>query len=516
MADTHTTTTASDSAFPDNLIDRIASAEYLGGDSTSPPTHGGIVTAPPVASTRDVKLSGRWSAAAILVDEADSLDALLDAARRFLCTFAPEIPRRLAIHLLLGGGPLHYAHVLRDEGAGTPRGVHARLPGEFRAGCELIPFRGGFLEVRWRRERSAWDPDLETFRCIAGRLGILTDKLRRFTRAEGGDASALAPAGSFGELLGEGRAMAELRRGLLRASRRGEDLLLLGESGTGKEMAARGVHEASGRRGRFVAVNCCELTRELSGSALFGHVKGAFTGAQGDRKGAFRAAEGGTLLLDEVNSLGAELQGQLLRALENREIVPLGSDDPHPVDVRLVYASNASLADEVRRGTFRQDLFNRIHALVVRMPPLRERLEDLPLLVGHFLVRFSRRYAVPIPEMDADALQRLREHAWPGNVRELQQVLTRATLHCDTLNSRVRLRDIERALGEGDTGLAGVTLTATGTNFRAIMDDYERRLLTGILDSSTWNLSAAARQLGMTRQSLTYRVRRLQLERNGA
>jgi transcriptional regulator with PAS, ATPase and Fis domain len=474
------------------------------------------VSAPPVAASRELKLPGRWSAAAILVDEAESLESLLDASRRLLCTFAPEVPRRLAIHLLLGSGPLHYAHVLRDEGAGTPRGVHGRHPAEFRAGCELIPFRGGFVEVRWRRERSPWDPELETFRCIAGRLGILNDKLRRFTRADGAEISApAASTGAFRELLGEGRAMLDLRRSLLRAGRRNEDLLLLGESGTGKEIAAQGVHAASGRPGRFVAVNCCELTRELSGSALFGHVRGAFTGAQGERKGAFRAAEGGTLLLDEVNSLGLELQGQLLRALESRQIVPLGSDDPQSVDVRLIYASNASLADEVRRGSFRQDLFNRIHALVVRLPPLRERLEDLPLLVGHFLVRFSRRYGYPIPELEREAVQRLREHGWPGNVRELQQVLTRATLHCDASHTLVRLRDVERALGEGDTGRSGVSMAAPGTTFRAIMDDYERRLLTTVLDSSTWNLSAAARRLGMTRQSLTYRVRRLQLERGG-
>lgn len=472
------------------------------------------MSAPLTASARDVKLSGRWSAAAILVDEADSLESLLDASRRFLCTFAPEVPRRLAIHLLIGSGPLHYAHVLRDEGAGTPRGIHARHPAEFHGGCELIPFRGGFLEVLWRQERSAWDPELETFRCIAGRLGIMNDKLRRFTRVEVGDPVVqAATAGAFKEMLGESRAMAELRRGLHRASRRGEDLLLLGESGTGKEMAARAVHLASGRPGRFVAVNCCELTRELSGSALFGHVKGAYTGAQADRKGAFRAAEGGTLLLDEVNSLGAELQGQLLRVLESREIVPLGSDEPHPVDVRLVYAANGSLADGVRRGSFRQDLFNRIHALVVRLPPLRERLEDLPLLVGHFLVRFSLRYAVPIPEIESSAMQRLREHGWPGNVRELQQVLTRATLHCDGTNSHIRLRDVERALG-GDTGAAGVPLPVTGTTLRGLMDDYERRLLTSVLGASSWNLSAAARRLGMTRQSLTYRVRRLELERN--
>jgi DNA-binding NtrC family response regulator len=474
------------------------------------------VSAPPVASPRDTKLPGRWSAAAILLDEAESLEALLDAARRFLCTFAPEVPRRLALHLTLGEGPLHYAHVLRDEGSGLPKGVHARHPAEFRSGCELISFRGGFLEVRWLRERSSWDPDLETFRCIAGRLGILTDKLRRYTRVEWYNDSLSAPPGAFRELLGESRPMAELRRGLLRASRRGEDVLLLGESGTGKEMAARGIHEASRRRGRFVAVNCCELTRELSGSALFGHVKGAFTGAQADRKGAFRAAEGGTLLLDEVNSLGMELQGQLLRALENREIVPLGSDDAHPVEVRLIYASNSSLADEVRRGSFRQDLFNRIHALVVRMPPLRERIEDLPLLVGHFLVRFARRYAVPIPEIEPAAMQRLREYAWPGNVRELQQVLTRATLHCDAIHCQVRIRDVERALGEADTGVAGATVAPAGSSFRGIMDEYERQLLTSVLEASTWNLSAAARQLGMTRQSLTYRVRRLHLERSDA
>lgn len=211
----------------------------------------------------------------------------------------------------------------------------------------------------------------------------------------------------------------------MRAAPSDVTVLLEAESGAGKEVFARLIHRESGRRaGPFVAVNCAALPRELLEAELFGHRKGAFTGALRDRRGHFEAASGGTLLLDEIGEMSPDLQARLLRVLQEREVQPVGSETPVPVDVRVVAATHRDLRGEVARGRFREDLYYRLRVLAIRIPPLRERPRDVEPLA----VRFARRFAGPEARLTRAALEKLRAHPWPGNVRELQNAIERAAI----------------------------------------------------------------------------------------
>ncbi|MFT3837369.1 MAG: sigma 54-interacting transcriptional regulator [Myxococcaceae bacterium] len=230
---------------------------------------------------------------------------------------------------------------------------------------------------------------------------------------------------SFGEALGSAPAMRTLFATLRRAAPTAANVLLLGETGTGKELLARGVHEHSPRRHRpFVVVDCGALAPTLTESELFGHVKGAFTGAQSDRAGAFAAAQGGTLFLDEVGELSLELQPKLLRALEARSVRRLGEDAPRQVDVRVVAATHRDLEKEVAAGRFREDLYFRLAVVVAKVPALRERRDDLPMLAQSILLRMKR----PDFELSSAVRALFEAHPWPGNVRELRNVIERAVL----------------------------------------------------------------------------------------
>lgn len=206
-------------------------------------------------------------------------------------------------------------------------------------------------------------------------------------------------------------------------------LLISGESGTGKEVIARFVHARSDRAdGPFVSINCGALPESLLESELFGHARGAFTGAVRDKEGLFVAARGGTFFLDEVGEMTPATQVKLLRALQEREVVPVGATEPVPVDVRIIAATNRDLEEEMRRGNFRSDLYYRLNVITLHLPPLRERLDDIPLLAEHFLQRFARSRQRAVPQLGADALRALQAYDWPGNVRELENALERATV----------------------------------------------------------------------------------------
>ncbi len=205
-------------------------------------------------------------------------------------------------------------------------------------------------------------------------------------------------------------------------------VLIQGETGTGKELVARRIHELSGRRGPFVAVNCGALTQSLADSELFGHQAGSFTGANESRAGWFEAANKGTLLLDEVGDLPLSLQVKLLRVLQENEVVPVGARKPVPLDVRFVAASNVELADAVAAGNFRPDLFYRLNVVDIRLPPLRERPADILPLVEHFLQLYARRLQIPVPDVTPQARNALLHYAWPGNIRELENVIHVALL----------------------------------------------------------------------------------------
>jgi two-component system response regulator AtoC len=296
--------------------------------------------------------------------------------------------------------------------------------------------------------------------------------------------------------------MEEPYRRLVRFAPAAVTVLVLGESGSGKEAIARSVHALSARRaGPFVAVNVPAIPPALLESELFGHARGAFTGADKDRKGLLEEAERGTIFFDEIGDLTPPLQAKLLRALQEREIRRVGENRPRKVDVRIVSASSRRLEKEVEAGRFREDLFYRLHVAVITLPPLRDRARDAQLLARHFLSRYAREYDRGDLTFAPEALAALSAHSWPGNVRELQNVVAQAA-----------------ALAERG-GVVGPELLPeplrksvrrTGTeNYRARVDQHRRGLIAEALERSGGNRSRAARDLGLSRQALLYLIREL-------
>ncbi|MCC6217443.1 MAG: sigma-54-dependent Fis family transcriptional regulator [Polyangiaceae bacterium] len=313
------------------------------------------------------------------------------------------------------------------------------------------------------------------------------------------------------------RAMTELLSLVERIAATRTTVLLTGESGTGKERLARAIHDASDRSaGPFLVVNCGALPEALMESELFGHEKGAFTGAQARHRGLFREAHGGTLLLDEVGELPLSLQVKLLRVLQERAVRPVGAAQETPVDVRLLAATNRDVESDVAAGRFRQDLYYRLNVIRLRVPPLRERREDVPVLVERFVRRFAGEMGKDVTGLSADALRALEGYAFPGNVRELENVIERAVALAAT-----------RVIGLGDlppeiSGAAGAVgarlgeLPDAGCDLDQVLAEVERRLLVEALDRTGGVRKAAARLLGITFRSMRYRLEKHQLDPGGA
>jgi DNA-binding NtrC family response regulator len=281
-------------------------------------------------------------------------------------------------------------------------------------------------------------------------------------------------------------------------------VLVTGETGTGKELVARALHHNSARRdGPFVAVNCAAIPETLLESELFGHMKGAFTGAVQNKKGKFEIANGGTLFLDEVAELGGALQAKILRALQEREIEPLGSTAPRRVDVRVVAATNRDLASAVTAGTFRNDLFYRLAVVPIMLPLLRERVEDIPLLVSHFLRKHAKGRDVGVAP---DALALLRAYHWPGNVRELENVCERIVIFLS--GDTVTAADLPDNIKARRSAAAfSVELPEQGIS----LDEVEKAVIVQALERSKWNRSQAARFLRVPRHILLYRMQKFGL-----
>jgi two-component system response regulator PilR (NtrC family) len=293
------------------------------------------------------------------------------------------------------------------------------------------------------------------------------------------------------------------------------NVLVLGESGTGKELVARAVHHLSPRaKAPLVAVHCAAIPETLLESELFGHVRGAFTGALTDKPGLFETAEGGTLFLDEIGELPPSLQVKLLRALQERVVKPLGSVHEREIDVRVIAASNRDLEEEVARGRFRQDLYYRLNVVPIRVPPLRDRRADIPLLVEHFLRRFAAELGRPVPTIDPRAMAALCANDWPGNVRELENVMERAV----TLESRDRI-DLD-SLGGLRPGGAGANalleFPRAGFDLDEALGSVERGLIEKALGQSGGVRKEAARLLGVSLRSLRYRLVKLGIEPAGS
>jgi Nif-specific regulatory protein len=312
---------------------------------------------------------------------------------------------------------------------------------------------------------------------------------------------------------GSSPAMAGVLKLARRAAGAGATVLLLGESGTGKEVVARAIHRWSPRAERpFVAVNCTALTPELLESELFGHERGAFTGAVAQKRGRFEMADGGTIFLDEIGDLAPGLQAALLRVLQEREFQRVGGTQDLRVDVRVIAATNVDLEAAVAAGRFRRDLFYRLNVVTVELPPLRERQADLPPLAEHFVQRFCRETGRAPLEISPDALACLRAHRWPGNVRELQNAIERAVVLAP--GPRLELEDLPRdvrepAAGAGGTGDgAGVS---DGVPLRAAIDAFTRARVRAALAAAGGQQTEAARALGLPQSNLSRLMKRLGL-----
>ncbi|MGJ7537211.1 MULTISPECIES: sigma-54-dependent transcriptional regulator [unclassified Variovorax] len=320
-----------------------------------------------------------------------------------------------------------------------------------------------------------------------------------------------------GDLIGPSQAMREVHKRIGLAAANAMPVLVLGETGTGKEMVARALHRYSARAERpFVAVNCSAIPKELLESELFGHVRGAFTGATGERPGCFRAADGGVLLLDEIGDMALDVQAKILRALQEGEVTPLGSHKTVKVDVRVVAATHRDLAAAVREGRFREDLLYRLDVLSIRMPPLRERLADIIPLAEHFLSRAAMSDASHSPDapkaLSAEAAQRLLSHPWPGNVRELRNVMERC--HALVRHRVIGGVDLDLALGASPRGAAPDTLPADWLEgeLPAAVERLERLLIAHALEQTRGNRAETARRLGIHRQLLYRKLAQYGLE----
>jgi DNA-binding NtrC family response regulator len=326
-------------------------------------------------------------------------------------------------------------------------------------------------------------------------------------------------AKSRGALLGASAAMQSVRGVIEKVADTDATVLVRGESGTGKELVARELHDRSTTRssGAFIAVNCAALPSELIESELFGHEKGAFTGAAARRRGKFEQANGGTLFLDEIGDMSANVQAKLLRAIEERRIERLGGDESIPVDVRIVSATHRALEEEIVDGNFRADLFYRLQVVTIEIPPLRDRREDIPLLAEAFARQAAERHRLAERPIGREALKRLMEYDWPGNVRELRNAIERAAIMSEgselnalELNAGPAARNIVAPAEVASNGNLMVPYTS---DFRDDRREFERRYIARCLEESGGNVTRAAAVLGMHRQSLQHKLRELGLGR---
>lgn len=313
------------------------------------------------------------------------------------------------------------------------------------------------------------------------------------------------------KLLGRSRAMEQLREMIERVARSQAPVHIYGESGTGKELVAHLIHEAGARRDApFVPVNCGAIPNELMESELFGHRKGSFTGAVTDKQGLIQSAEGGTLFLDEIADLPLHMQVKLLRVIQEKSVRPVGDSREMPIDVRILSATHKNLAALVAEGKFREDLFYRVNVIEIRVPPLRERLEDIDELVDFIVTRLGRQMANRSLRLTDAASRALREYHFPGNVRELENVLERAATLC--ANGIIDIGDLQLRPKVTPNDVAIGNSVAPGEPLGDALEDIERDAIVRALEQTRYNKTKAAQLLGMTFRSLRYRIKKLGIE----
>jgi two-component system NtrC family response regulator len=312
----------------------------------------------------------------------------------------------------------------------------------------------------------------------------------------------------FENMVAQSRRMRDAIEIAAQVARRESTVLLTGESGTGKEVLAKAIHQNSLRAGKpFITVNCGALPEELAESELFGHRKGSFTGALSDRIGKFEAANEGTIFLDEIGELPLNLQVKLLRVIQEREIDKIGNPRPVPVNVRIIAATNRDLKNLVEDGEFREDLFYRLSVVAIEIAPLRERRDDIPLLIQHFLTKVCTRYNVPQVSLAEAAMERMRQYDWPGNVRELENAVERLIVLAKS--NVLHEQDLPPEIRRSESRIAAIDLKLPDDGIS--LEEVERELILRALEKHAWNQTRTARYLNLTRKTLIYRMEKFNL-----
>lgn len=316
------------------------------------------------------------------------------------------------------------------------------------------------------------------------------------------------------ELVGNTSIIDATRKTISKLARSQAPVYISGETGTGKELVARMIHEQGARSaGKFVPVNCGAIPTELMESELFGHVKGSFTGAVSDKEGLFRTAEGGSLFFDELAELPLHMQVKLLRTIQEKTVRPVGSNEEFPVDVRILSATHQDLNTLVEEGKFRQDLFYRINVIEIHVPSLRERLEDIPLLVEHIISQIGSKTGQGTTNISTEALRKLQSYSFPGNIRELENILERTLALAEgdvILPEDLHLKEVPRKIEHEKSKHERSEINSDSLEHK--LDDVERKAILDVLQQTRWNRTAAAKKLGLTLRALRYRLEKFGLD----
>jgi len=312
----------------------------------------------------------------------------------------------------------------------------------------------------------------------------------------------LGKKSDFDEIIGQSRALRDVLEMVDRVAPLVSTVLITGASGTGKELVARAIHRKSPRHNkRFVPINCAAIPENLIESELFGHVRGAFTGAMRDKDGLFKVAHGGTIFLDEIVSVPLNLQVKLLRAIEQKEILPVGSTNPEIIDVRIIAATNKNLANEVDKGNFREDLYYRLNVVGINIPPLKERIDDIPELVEHFVEFYSAQLNKRIKEIDREVMAALMDYEWKGNVRELENTIERAMILCD--GDTLSLEHFPKLDGGKSNS------RSLNHDLKSSVRQFEQDTILKVLEKADYDKTKAAKALGLSLSSLYRKITEL-------
>lgn len=324
---------------------------------------------------------------------------------------------------------------------------------------------------------------------------------------------ALAERHRFEELIGKSKKMLEIYRLIEQIAPSRSTILIEGKSGTGKELVARAIHKRSARAScPFVVVNSMNISSELLESSLFGHMKGAFTGALNDKKGLFEVADKGSIFFDEISTIKGDVQSKLLRVIQEREFLPLGSVETKKVDVRIIAATNIDLKKLMEEGSFREDLYYRLNVINIVLPPLRDRKEDIPLLASHFMEKYSAENAKTVRALSKDVMKRFMDYSWPGNVRELENMIERVIVLAETEEIGVDLVPDEIGRFSEVLPAQELSLGAEGIILSKAVENYERAMITEALKKCGGVQKRAAELLGIKATTLNEKIRKLQIK----